>query len=255
MRSPWLSREYKKSDLVTATKIKENGRVKYELSKPGSNIKCVLTNEEYKKYEKNKLNEIEWERLFLNGLAEDINGGSVEIEEELNGSIEYKKKEEVQSFPLKVEDEKFMILINPDMGSWVALTQEEFDRYEKDELTHDEWKTLFIRGLAETTNGVEVEFDFPAPAEYPSVIVVNITTNCNLRCRYCFADCGSFEGEDMLPEVMDATIDNMLSMPKVKIITYKKQPNSYRHLLHKKSSTKSYAVGTTLCVSIRISYD
>jgi hypothetical protein len=29
MRSPWLSREYKKSDLVTATKIKENGRVKY----------------------------------------------------------------------------------------------------------------------------------------------------------------------------------------------------------------------------------
>ena len=223
MRSPWLSREYKKSDLVKVTEISEDGQTKYELSKPNSKITCVLSDKEYEKYENNTLNEIEWERLFLNGLAEDINGGSIEIEEEFNSSIEYRKSEKVLSFPLKVEKEKFMILINPEMGSWVALTEDEFKKYENNEFTKDEWKTLFIRGLAETENGIEVEFDFPAPAEYPSVIVVNITTNCNLRCRYCFADCGSFEGEDMLPEVMDATIDNMLSMPEVKIITFEFQ--------------------------------
>ena len=96
MRSPWLSREYKKSDLVKVTEITEDGQTKYELSKPDSKITCVLSSKEYEKYENNTLNEIEWERLFLNGLAEDINGGSIEIEEELNSSIEYKKSEKVR---------------------------------------------------------------------------------------------------------------------------------------------------------------
>lgn len=79
----------------------------------------------------------------------------------------------------------------------MALTEEEFERYEKDNLSKFEWLSLFIRWLAEEKGKTEVDFDFPLPAEYPSVIVVNITTGCNLRCKYCFADCGPFKGENM----------------------------------------------------------
>lgn len=222
MRSSWLSREYRKIEAVNISELIKDGEKLYELSLPNAGS-CLLNQIEFNKYINNSLNEIEWEKLFLNGLAEDINGGTIEIEETLNENVKFKKSENVVTFPLKVEDSKFMIILNPKMGSWMSLTEEEFKKYELDKLSKDEWKSLFIRGLAETTNDLEIEFDFPAPAEYPSVIVVNITTNCNLRCKYCFADCGTYKGEDMLPEVMDKTIENMLSMPEVKIITFEFQ--------------------------------
>ena len=59
-----------------------------------------------------------------------------------------------------------------------VLNDDEFKRYENNKLTQDEWLSLFIRGLAEEGD-TEVDLDFPIPANYPSVIVVNITTGCN----------------------------------------------------------------------------
>lgn len=66
-------------------------------------------------------------------------------------------------------------------------------------------------------SGYYVNMNFPKPADFPSVVVVNITTNCNLRCKYCFVDCGSFVGEDMTEDVMRRTIEEMYKMPSKKI--------------------------------------
>ncbi len=220
MRSPWLSREYEKSKDVTVKKV-QNG---YELKNKKTSASIVLNEEDYNKYENDLMNEIEWEKLFYKGLAVDKNCKDLVIDNSFDISkMESLKSKKVETFPLKVENETFHILINPDLGSWMSLTEEEYKRYEKNELNQEEWFSLFIRGLAEDKNHTEVDFDFPIPAEYPSVIVVNITTGCNLRCKYCFADCGPFKGEDMTEDVMDATIDSMLSMPQVKMITFEFQ--------------------------------
>ena len=55
--------------------------------------------------------------------------------------------EGVTTFPLKVDNHKFNIILNPELGSWVAMTDEEFKRYEEDGLSTEEWETLFLRGL------------------------------------------------------------------------------------------------------------
>lgn len=218
MRSPWLSREYEKKHDVKIKKIND----KYVLSSKNNTV--ILNESEYEKYEQNHLNEIEWEKLYYKGLAKDKNCEEIDISPDLNiDEMKFVKSKRVQSFPLKVDKHNYQILINPELGSWMALNQEEFERYNNDVLTNDEWFSLFIRGLAEEKNNVEVDLDFPLPADYPSVIVVNITTGCNLRCKYCFADCGPFKGEDMTEEVMEATIHSMLSMPQVKVITFEFQ--------------------------------
>lgn len=220
MRTPWLSRNYAKYDKVEVEKNKDV----YILKNKKLNTSITLTKEEYKKYDNNEFNEIEWEKLFLRGLAIDKNCDDFELDEPfVDENLEYKKSSKVESFSLKVEDEKFQILINPDIGSWIALTEEEYQRYCSDKLSKDEWLSLFIRGLADSVNNKELELDFPLPAEYPSVIVVNITTGCNLRCKYCFADCGPFKGENMSENVMDAVIHSMLSMPQVEMITFEFQ--------------------------------
>ena len=220
MRSPWLSREYNKSTDVKVKKVKD----KYILSNQKLKTSLELTEKEYVKYENNLFNEIDWEKLYLRGLAKDNNCTELVIDESFyNENINYIKSKKVQSFILNVDKEKFHILINPELGSWIALTEEEKERYEKSKLTKDEWLSLFLRGLAENENNQELELDFPIPAEYPSVIVVNITTGCNLRCKYCFADCGPFKGENMTEDVMDATIHSMLSMPEIKVTSFEFQ--------------------------------
>ena len=220
MRSPWLSREYKKNEKVIEKKTK-NG---YLLIHSATNKSILLSDKDYLRYKNNELNEIEWERLFFKGLALDTNCDDYELNDDLNlSSLVFLKSDKVKEFPLKVDKRKYNILINPDLGYWIALNKEEYERYQNNKLNQDEWLSLFIRGLAEEKNNLKVDLDFPIPAKYPSVIVVNITTGCNLRCKYCFADCGPFKGENMTDEVMDATIDSMLSMPQVKVITFEFQ--------------------------------
>ena len=221
MRSPWLSREYEKSKDVVSEKFNNDS---YLLVNKKTGAKIVLSNEEFDKYNSNQFNEIEWERLFLKGLATDKNCDTFEVSSDFDlENKEFVHSKKVTSFPIKVDKEKFEILINPDLGSWMAFTEEEFEKYKNNQLTQDEWLSLFIRGLADTKDNMEIDLDFPIPAEYPSVIVVNITTGCNLRCKYCFADCGPFKGENMTEDVMDATIDSMLSMPQIKVVTFEFQ--------------------------------
>lgn len=76
MRSPWLSREYEKSKNV----IVEKRNNEYVLKNTVNNAEINLSEKEYEKYDKNLFNEIEWEKLFLMGLAVDKNCNDFEID-------------------------------------------------------------------------------------------------------------------------------------------------------------------------------
>lgn len=134
-------------------------------------------------------------------------------------SSSYKRNTELKTITRNIDGHQFIVLINPDYGSWAVFTPEDYERYENDNLTEVEMETLYLRGLALSDDGETIELDFPAPAEYPSIVVVNITTTCNLRCKYCFADCEPQVGEFMQPNVMGRIITEMLKMP-VNVITF-----------------------------------
>lgn len=140
MRTSWLSREYEKSKNVVSKKVDNN---EYLLKNEKTGVEIILSSEEFDKYNSNQFNEIEWERLFLKGLAIDKNCDTFEVSSDFN--LENKKfihSKKVTSFPLKVGNEKFEILINQDLGSWMAFTEEEFKNYENNNLSQDEWLSL-----------------------------------------------------------------------------------------------------------------
>lgn len=124
---------------------------------------------------------------------------------------------DVSRLMLQVDGNPFTIILNPEYGSWMAFTPEELERYDSWSLTELEKENLYLRFLAVDDSGQLVATNFPKPAEYPNVIVVNLTTACNLACRYCFADCES-TGQYMGSDVMRRTIEEMFSMPSPLII-------------------------------------
>jgi len=135
----------------------------------------------------------------------------------------YKKLDCVKSFPITVDGFKFFILINPDVGSWAVLTEEELKNYNDGSIEPLLGENLYLRKLTQTEDGRQVSLAFPQPANYPSVVVVNVTTKCNLYCKYCFAESCPTKGEDMSKEVIKEIVDQMLIMPEVKKITFEFQ--------------------------------
>lgn len=134
-------------------------------------------------------------------------------------STQYSKLSDtdVVRLPLDVDGNSFVVLLNPEYGSWVALTPEEVAKYDNEALSELEMENLYLRFLALDDQGNMVDTNFPQPAERPNVVVVNLTTSCNLKCRYCFADCIS-DGQFMQPDVMRRTIEEMFKMSSPLII-------------------------------------
>lgn len=134
----------------------------------------------------------------------------------------YQKVSGLKTIKRQIEGREFVVLINPEIGSWCVFTPEDYERYENGDLTEVEWETLYVRGLAADDEGEIVATDFPSPAEIPSVVVVNISTVCNLRCKYCFADCSDDKGDFMHEDVMASLITQMLDLP-VPLVTFEFQ--------------------------------
>ncbi len=135
----------------------------------------------------------------------------------------YQLMENVRALFLSVDNRKFVVLINSDIGSWAALSLDDYKRMKENKLTTFEWEGLFLRGIAKKIAGDKtVHLEFPKPADYPSLFIINITTKCNLNCKYCFAN-ASYYGEDMKEEVMKETIRQALEMPEVSDIVFEFQ--------------------------------
>lgn len=134
----------------------------------------------------------------------------------------YKKRNDLSVLKRSIEGNIYYVVLRPDTGAWAVFNEKNYKKYLDWTINEIEKEALYFRGLAYDDSGKEVDMDFPPPADSPSVAIVNITTKCNLRCKYCFVNCGSFVGEDMSEDVMNRTIDEMFSMPS-KTITFELQ--------------------------------
>lgn len=136
---------------------------------------------------------------------------------------EYKKKDSISHLKVEVDGVKYHLLLNPDIGSWVVLDEDEFSRYESSGLTDVESEFLYLRNLAQESDGTEVNFEQSPPANFPSVVVMNVSLRCNMACKYCFANCEPETGGDMSEEVVKEIVKQMMTMPKIDAATFEFQ--------------------------------
>lgn len=223
MKTPWMQTEYTKlpEDEYSTSVINENS-IRILLNNGKSN--AILSNDEYNAYMNGNLSLLRMENLYFRGLAIDDEGEKVECEDVFLTEDAYSplSSAEYSHFVIKTDSQNYDIVLNPEIGSWVAFENDEFEHYLKGTLDSNKMENLYLRSLAKDKNDDFVEMDFPAPAERPSVIVVNLTMACNLRCKYCFAACEPGKGDFMQEDVMSSVISQMLQMPS-KLITFELQ--------------------------------
>ncbi|MBQ5562790.1 MAG: hypothetical protein IIT39_05340, partial [Clostridia bacterium] len=156
----------------------------------------VLSQNDYEMYKNDRLDNLQLENMYYRGLAVDDEGEFLES----NGIFLSDEKyfpllsDEYVSFNINTEKNNYVILLNPEVGSWVAFENDEFELYKSCKLDNLKMENLYFRSLAKDAGHDLIMMDFPEPAERPSVIVVNLTMSCNLRCKYCFAACEPGKG-------------------------------------------------------------
>lgn len=223
MKTPWMQTLYRKLDEKDFGVKEIDDNVK-ELFRKDNKSKFRLTNEQYNDYLNGKLDNLIMENMYYRGLALDDEGCI------LTGSQGYLADESYfpladdryVSFKIKTEKNEYTILLNPEVGSWVAFTEDEFKQYKSGKLPMHQMENLYLRRLATDSDRESVEMDFPEPADRPSVVVVNLTMACNLKCKYCFASCEPGKGDYMHEDVMERIITEMFKMPS-KLITFELQ--------------------------------
>ena len=223
MKTPWMKTEYNtlSSEQYAIRYINDN-----EVGLTSNNCKTefILSSTEYNQYLSGQLDSLKMENLYFRGLATDdegmsVNAENVFLEDEIYEPLSVN---EYVKFTISTEKNKYTIMLNPEEGSWVAFENDEYSMYANGTLDQNKMENLYLRGLAKDAEKTFVEMDFPKPAERPSVIVVNLTMNCNLKCKYCFAACEPGAGDYMSEEVMRKIITQMFMMPS-QLITFELQ--------------------------------
>lgn len=223
MKTPWMKTQY--SNLKKGQyDAKENTDGTILLSEISNNGTYILSKDEYSMYVENKLDYLKMENLYFRGLATDDEGMKMEDSQFYLSDETYVPLNGDEYIKFKVATGKYCytVVLNPEIGSWVAFEGNEYDLYTNGALEQRKMENLYLRGLAKDKDKEVVCMDFPEPAERPSVIVVNLTMTCNLRCKYCFAACEPGKGDFMSEEVMRQVIIQMFTMPS-KLITFELQ--------------------------------
>lgn len=223
MKTPWMKTNYMALN-ESEYCVEENDKNEIRLIKKDFSSEFVLSKENYEEYRKNCLDYLIMENMYYRGLAKDDQG---EIIEGIDGYLSKEKyyplnENEYKAIKIKTKDKEYMVILNPEIGSWMAMSEDEYKEYKTNQLDNMKMENLFLRGLAKDFDGESVNMEFPKPAERPSVIVVNLTMACNLRCKYCFAACEPGTGDFMSEEVMEKVIIEMFKMPS-KLITFELQ--------------------------------
>ena len=220
MKTPWMMTNYQKIDPVDYNHriIDENQVI---LNLKDKEVELIMNVEDYRLYQMGELDGLKMENLYYRGFALDDSGNY--ISNCLDDAVYYPlEKTHFAMFSVDARSGKYTVILNPETGSWVALELEEYNAYLNGELNRALMENLYLRGLAVDEDGEYVIMNFPKPANYPSVVVVNLTLNCNLRCRYCFANCEPGVNLDMGEGVMVRVIEEMFKMPS-KLITFELQ--------------------------------
>lgn len=223
MKTPWMQTNYKQlDDNQYSVQVLSDGEV--VLSSKDKMTSFTLSNNAFEEYKSGHIDNLMLENMYYRGLATDDEGHCIDSDGVFLSNEQYSPllPDEYVSFELKTEHNGYIIVLNPEIGSWVAFENDEFDLYKSGKLDQYKMENLYLRSLAKDSDGEFVVMDFPKPATRPSVIVVNLTMSCNLRCKYCFAACEPGKGDFMQEDVMTRIIDQMLQMPS-KLITFELQ--------------------------------
>ena len=80
MRTPWMNSSYKKRDDVNLLVRHINGQKFYVLLRADTGAWVVFNENDYTRYKKDELNEVEMEALYFRGLALDDTGEEVTMD-------------------------------------------------------------------------------------------------------------------------------------------------------------------------------
>ncbi|MEM4230469.1 MAG: radical SAM protein [Candidatus Pacearchaeota archaeon] len=115
--------------------------------------------------------------------------------------------------PFIICNKKFYILLNKTSGSWVVVNKKEISEFKNDKLPYTKIEFLFKRKIISKIDGDEVEYEFDKPQEFPNSIIMNVTTACNLKCEYCFADSGPEKKEYMTRKTAKKVVQELIKSP------------------------------------------
>jgi sulfatase maturation enzyme AslB (radical SAM superfamily) len=222
MKTPWMQTHYKSiEDSQYLIRYIDDDLL--EMIHKAYDTRYLISQNDYKLYINNQLDCLKMENLYLRGFAADDEGNIIPADNIYVGNNIYVPLSEDEYLKFNIStNNKYTVMINPEIGSWVAFENNEYDLYINNCLDGNKMENLYLRGLAKDSDSEFVVMNFPKPAEKPSVIVVNLTMDCNLKCKYCFAACEPGKGESMGNEVMTRVITQMFTMPS-KLITFELQ--------------------------------
>lgn len=152
-------------------------------------------------------------------------------------------------------------LLTTDHGQWVVVSQNLLDNLQKHNLTFDQMKELYSRGLILTENNYEHVVDrtrlkMRHPFGGTSLHIIVTNENCNYACRYCHASAKSGSSENLMmnKETADKVIDFIFQSPSqyimieyqggeplinFELIKYITREVEKKNLVHKKEVTYS----------------
>ncbi len=113
---------------------------------------------------------------------------------------------------LKVKNKDYRVFLDSSTGAWVYSSLNK----NKDNFTEAEKEFLYKRGMVKDKEGNYVEIERPKIQKCsPSSFVLNLTLNCNLSCKYCFAEASTdFKKPNIIKEdVIKRTVDEISKVP------------------------------------------
>ena len=125
MKTPWMQTNYSKlNDDEYIIEYKSN---KVLLSLANSTSSFCLTSDEFDKFKENKLDPLLFENLYYRGLAVDDEGYRVQSQDSYLKEEKYfpLSSDQYTSFDIKTANNKYTIVLNPEIGSWVAFEDDE----------------------------------------------------------------------------------------------------------------------------------
>ena len=126
---------------------------------------------------------------------------------ELPEASELRLRPGVQFFPA----DDWTIAVDPTDGAWVALERSEHDalRTRPDSLDPKLGRLMLETGLATVSGHAKERLRPSRFVQELYFFELVVTTNCNLRCAYCFADAGAGAGSTITPSMARLFVDRV----------------------------------------------
>lgn len=113
----------------------------------------------------------------------------------------------------------YVAVFNSILMQVIFVERDKFDKIKNFELNEDETQLMIENGIYETTSDMEdvyneLSFGIHKQVKIPTIMYLNVSTFCNLACKYCFIESSSLSNqnyEKMSFETARISIDKFLA--------------------------------------------